>query len=448
MSLARCFLFSLVSETENRQESERRIQKALQAGIDEGSFEEQEDREVWKFIEGYYRRYREMPGLSVVEVECDVRFPNYLPEEPFDYWLEQLRLFNQHVFLTDGAERLIKYLNASQTRKAAELISDIETGLLKFEALSNAHTLLDLAEEAIKLHKQIQHGEIESGIPTGIEYIDQVTGGAQAGDEWVIAGRPGSGKTFIACRIGMGARAYGKRVLFISMEMAGIQIARRNVSMEAHVTAKYLRLGRLSHFAMRHLEDHVQRMRETEEDPTSFMVVDGGLNLSVKDVLNYIRRYKPELVIVDGAYMLKAASTNARTQWENVLMVTSELKQIAQNENIPVITTHQFNRKGESDKSLANIAYTDAIPQIASVVVSLASGSSGDAGWRNITYKILELIKGREGERGKIRVRCDMMLTQIEQDSVLVGDPALMDDGFSRGEGGEDPEDQNACVLH
>jgi hypothetical protein len=38
MSLAKCFLFSLVSETEDNQESEQKIQKALQGGIDEGSF--------------------------------------------------------------------------------------------------------------------------------------------------------------------------------------------------------------------------------------------------------------------------------------------------------------------------------------------------------------------------------------------------------------------------
>jgi archaellum biogenesis ATPase FlaH len=187
-------------------------------------------------------------------------------------------------------------------------------------------------------------------------------------------------------------------------------------------------------------------MRENEEDPTSFVVVEGRLNLSVKDVLTYIRMYKPELVIVDGAYMLKPASTHAKSQWENVLLVTSELKQIAQNENIPVITTHQFNRKGESDKSLANIAYTDAIPQIASVVVSLDSESGGDPAFNSIAYKILELIKGREGEQGKIRIRCNMNLTQIEQDAVLVGDTALMDDPFSGGGDQEAPDDD--IVFH
>jgi hypothetical protein len=131
MSLAKCFLFSFVSETEDNQESEQKIQMALQRGVDEGSFEEQEDREVWRFIDNYYKRCGEVPGLPVVEVECDVRFPNYLPEEPFDHWLEQLRLFNQHVFLTDGAERLVKRLNAGKTKRGGELISELEPGLLE-----------------------------------------------------------------------------------------------------------------------------------------------------------------------------------------------------------------------------------------------------------------------------------------------------------------------------
>jgi hypothetical protein len=34
-------------------------------------------------------------------------------------------------------------------------------------------------------------------------------------------------------------------------------------------------------------------------------------------------------------------------------------------------------------------------------------------------YKIVELIKGREGEKGKIRVVYDMFRMKIEQDSIL-----------------------------
>ncbi len=66
------------------------------------------------------------------------------------------------------------------------------------------------------------------------------------------------------------------------------------------------------------------------------------------------------------------------------------------------------------------------------MVISLADEDGYDPGYDQMAYKILELIKGREGETGKIKLSFDMMRTRIEQDSVLMGDSDLL--------GNEEPE--------
>ena len=441
------FLYSLVETTET---SEEKLLQALRAGFNEDYFMDEEDRNVWRFVHGYYLRYRQTPSIDVVEVELDFRFGSFPPEEPFQYWLEQLRAFNKHVYMVDVLERGYGLLEGGRTEAAESLLEDAVAGIRQFNPQDNVHTLIELANQVLEDHEQIQHGTRTPGIMTGIPYIDLVTGGAQPGDEWVIAGRPGSGKSFVVTRMAQGAWEARHRVLIISMEMGAIQFGRRNSAMGAAVNSKFLRLGRLSPFGFQRLQRHVQGITLACEDPTSFSVVEGRLNMSVKDILYAIRQYRPDIVFVDGAYMVKPAGGAYKSNWENALVVTNELKQMAQNEQVPVITTHQFNRRGEKEKTLGTIAYTDAIGQVASVVIALANDDVSSSVYRNHEFKTLELLKGREGEKGIVRMLFDTNRTQIEQDEVVEGDADLYndedDDGVEDiygGSGSLDPEDRD-----
>ena len=64
--------------------------------------------------------------------------------------------------------------------------------------------------------------------PTGLSFIDEVTGGIQPGDIWIVAGRPGAGKTTLAVNF---AKAIAdnpqNRVLFASLEMKGWELTLR-----------------------------------------------------------------------------------------------------------------------------------------------------------------------------------------------------------------------------
>jgi len=416
------FLYSLV---ENMEESERKLLQALRSGVNANYFVDPEDQRIWEFIHGYYLRYNQTPSLEVVEVEMDIRFGSFPPEEPFEYWLEQLREFNKHLYMVDTLERVFKHLDAGRTTTAESLLEDAVQGIMQFNPQSNVHTLIELAHQAAEDHEQVQRGLQSPGIQTGIPYIDLVTGGVQPGDSWVLAGRPGCGKSFVSTRIAHGAWEAGHRVLIVSMEMAAIQFGRRNTAMGAHVNSKFLRLGRLSRWGFGQYREYVDSIQHNTPDPTSFVVIEGRLNLTVRDILHSIRQYRPDLLIVDGAYMVKAAGGAYKSNWENALLVTNEIKQLAQNEGVGIFSTHQFSRKGEKEKTLGTIAYTDAIGQVASVVLALSNDETAAVEFRHLEYKVLNIIKGREGEQGSVRLTFDTNLTQIEEDEVIEGDTAL-----------------------
>jgi len=100
--------------------------------------------------------------------------------------------------------------------------------------------------------------------------------------------------------------------------------------------------------------------------------------------------------------------------------VASMLKNLALNENIPVIGTYQFGKK-ESGK-LEGVGGGFAIPQIASMVLSFEYERKEDIGSQNeVQYRVLKLIKGRDGESGSIRVEYNMRRTTLHQARVISG---------------------------
>ena len=128
----------------------------------------------------------------------------------------------------------------------------------------------------------------------------------------------------------------------------------------------------------------------------------------------HIREYRPNILFVDGAYMVKPGGNSSRmANWEKAMTVMEELKQIAMNEEdpgggLPTSLAGEVTRK-----DLRGIAYTDAVGQISSVVLGLTN-EADETSFDHVQYKQLELLKGREGERGKIRIRCDMQRSSIE----------------------------------
>jgi replicative DNA helicase len=117
------------------------------------------------------------------------------------------------------------------------------------------------------------------------------------------------------------------------------------------------------------------------------------------------RQLKPEVLWVDGAYLVKTQNRGAK-RWEQVAEVCEGLKAgVADTLNIPVVASFQFNRQQKKgDKGdLDNIAYSDAVGQISSVILGL--GLSDDEGSvENLYKRKIDVLKGRNGEVGSFDI--------------------------------------------
>jgi len=147
-------------------------------------------------------------------------------------------------------------------------------------------------------------------------------------------------------------------------------------------------------------------------------LMQGTFNTTVEDIFIRVKELRPTSLYVDGAYLLRSKNKN-QARWERVTETAEFLKLIASEFNIPTISTYQFNRKGPG---LGNIGYSDAVGQLASIVIGIEEDEAvAQTSWGAKQTKLLTLFKGREGERGQIRILYDMEHMQIRQQEIVSG---------------------------
>ena len=364
------------------------------------------------------------PLLTAIEAETGLRPPKVVvnADDPsFAYWLEGFRetrirslLFHYGTLFREMA--VMDVISDSQAA-VRELMQEL--GLLSTQRKPSA--LTPLLEEVIARHEQLRIGTYTSGIELGFPFVDKLTGGAQKGDLVVLIGMSGTGKTYLLCRSAEhAAKALGKRVLFVTMEMTGFQIARRIAAIGSQVNPSKLRLGLLDVFALDKVREYTDTWKNRDDD--DFLFIEGKVGTGVSEIAVHVQEYRPDVVYIDGLYMIKPVSGGKdMKRWELVLNAVEELKQLALGENIPIIATTQYSRKGSKD-GLEGIGYSYAIAQAASVGISIENsedtpiGSLGD-----YEYKILRIVKNREGELGAVRLKYDLRRAIIEEDKILEG---------------------------
>lgn len=381
---------------------------------------------VYDCVRRHFIKFGVLPLLKTVETETRVKFPSF-PEEPVGYWIERLKERRDSSLMLDGSQKIQELVGKGDADGGREIVKDLYIKISSEEVTGKVYQLQSLAGDVLKFHDKAQLSSGLSGVSFGIPYLDEVSGGAQSGDSVALVGSRGVGKTYLMLVGCLSCFAGGGKPLLGSLEMPGVQVARRLMALRSHVTAMAIRLGRLSHWARKKLEDDTNWLKR---ENLPFPIFQGTLKTTIEDIALSVQELRPTALYIDGAYLLRTrAKTSSRV--ERVTETAEWLKGIAKDFNIPVFGSYQFSRKGE-------IAWSSAIEQLASIVIGIydeepMEESEGDIRTPGAT-RILELLKGREGERGKIRINFDMRRMDLSQQEVLEG-YALPDAGEERGEG-------------
>lgn len=398
-------------------EESRPLSMLSDSGLDSGAFVA-EEATAYKYIDKYYRKYHKLPTWATVKKAAKLNNVDF-PDEPISYWLDQVearhKVNTMATTFREVSDMLAKgddYLDtAIQRVRELALRLDAHTGGDRVSKVS------DLLDSVLVAHDARQISVGLSGVPFGLEYLDKVSDGAQPTDTVALVGRPGVGKTYFVLNMARIANISGAVPLFVPMEMSAYQSVRRLTALEAQVPATSIRLGRLSYWGRDKLDRIITEVKKADRPP--FYLMEGTLTTTVEDIVMRVEELRPTILYIDGAYLVQT-KTKHKAKWERVSEVAEYLKMIAKDYYIPVIATWQFNRKGPG--SLGNIMYSDSVGQLASIVAGIENEQHGGKDeWEAKSTKIFNLLKGREGESGRLRVLYDMNRMVIKQIEVLTG---------------------------
>jgi len=275
------------------------------------------------------------------------------------------------------------------------LASANELARLAYDQQKNVDGILEQAEKSIfsigerRTHNDLQpidqvlsdvydridllskRGDEIFGVPTGLYDLDKLLGGLQKSDLLIVAGRPGMGKTgFLLSVAKNAAQKHKKHVAIFSLEMSNEQLVQRLIAQETGIDTQRMRTGKLSEDEWPLFTHAIEVLSDTK------IFLDDTPAITPLALRTKCRRlhmeFQLDLVIVD---YLQLMSSDVRTdnRVQEVSYISRNLKVLARELNVPVLTAAQLSRAVEqrADKRpvLSDLRESGSLEQDADIVM-------------------------------------------------------------------------------
>lgn len=374
----------------------------------------EDEVEAFQYVSQHYRRYHELPTVQTVEQETRIRLPRAL--ESVDYYTKKVYDRQVFQFLREDFTELKGALQSMDVDRAKEIVAAMHSHTRTGNASEDLRNLAQASQMVLRRYEDAHHRPGVTGIPSGYGRMDEATGGYQPGDLVSYIGRMATGKTYTLLKQAHYAWQQGYSVMLVTTEMTIEQMVRRTLALATRIQPDAIRKGMLCNYGYRRLQRYVDSMVGTDR----FNIYAAAFGGRTTDIEILMHELTPDIVFVDGAYLLKPPeSKRSMTRLERVPEVIDSLKQIALSSARPIIASSQFSRgagKKGKDGSMETIAYSDAIGTHSSIVVAIKEGRPP----YQKTRRVLEIMKGREGEEGEYEIYYDFDNMNFDEVPVLL----------------------------
>lgn len=238
-------------------------------------------------------------------------------------------------------------------------------------------------------------------VPSPWRSLNGFIGGFRPGAVYVIAARPGQGKTLVAGQIAAHLAQHGW-VAFSSLEMTDEELVARFVAERLRINVGHIKDSRMD------VRDWDRLARGRHELDQMQVAIDDRSGVSASDVRAFARavaRKGPlSAVVVD--YLQLMVSRDRMERHLQVADFSRRLKILAKDLHVPVIALSQLNRNSEATSlsvpKLSDLRESGAIEQDADVVLLLRR----EGEFPNESL-VVDVAKNRHGQTGDFRLVWD-----------------------------------------
>jgi replicative DNA helicase len=246
-----------------------------------------------------------------------------------------------------------------------------------------------------------------TGVTTGFDELDKMTGGLQPSDMIVIAGRPSMGKTTFAMNLceNVAIKA-GKPVLVFSMEMPADSIVMRMLASLGRINQTSIRSGQLEKDDWPRITSAIHMLSEQK------FFIDDTPALSPLEMRARARRVARECggelgaIMVDYLQLMQVPGVDNRVN--EISEISRSLKGLAKELNCPVLALSQLNRSLEQRPNkrpvMSDLRESGAIEQDADLITFLYRDEvyNKDTNEKGVAEVIIG--KQRNGPIGTVRL--------------------------------------------
>lgn len=375
------------------------MQAAVAAGITTEFFRDERYQRVYEFLTAHYGKHGTAPDTEVVAQA----FPTmeWKPQrQALSYLIEQMRRDRKFVLLTQGLTMAADHI---ESEDADEMEVAMHSALVQARLETSQSQDADFTERQVHVEERLldrmDNPGMLRGISTGFKGIDFVTGGLQPEQFIVLLGTPKSFKSATLLAMALAVHAQAKSPLFIGFEMSGIEQEDRTTSLLSGVGLTKIMNGTLSQKEF----DAVQRALRAIEPMRPFVFsTDISSATTVSGVQAKIQEYQPDVVFVDGAYLMQSEIQGVEQGSPQALTSISRgLKRLAQSSKIPIVVTTQASLvRSRSGLSLASGMYTQAWGQDCDVFLGVERQTEDKdrepdhAGPAKVKFRVIESRSG------------------------------------------------------
>jgi replicative DNA helicase len=251
-------------------------------------------------------------------------------------------------------------------------------------------------------------------VPTGFTRLDNLLGGGLLNEGlYIMAARPGVGKTTCAVAIADNMARSNFKTLFITLEMSEQQLMAKRIAAIANIHSDVVLMKRLG------AEEYTKVTRAASELSQRPLYINRKPSATVTDIANLALAVQGLRCIVVDYFGLIQVTERKKSRYEAMTDVSGDLKRLARRLGIPILCLAQLNRqneqRGNKRPQLADLRDTGAIEQDADGVIFLHREDYYNKVEDKTAPSELEVIleKNRHGATGVVKMAMYLATSKI-----------------------------------